>query len=158
MADQQQDPTVTIDMPGSFDEYFSGSSVGQGVYDEPAAEQLGAAYTAAVYTRRGKGYTRCMTMSAEAAWLLYEYAENPLLGGDYTPAEIRGARTTRDRISMALKELYTARTPLDSPVITPDGPGRVQNITIGDVCAYYAVRTDAGLRRYREEQIVVVGT
>lgn len=65
-----KDKVITIDLPGKFDSFFSGSSVGQGQTDMkvsgyPGAPGLYKAYTEARHIKRGKGYSLRLTIPVD---------------------------------------------------------------------------------------------
>lgn len=93
--------SVQIDLPGKFDSFFSGSSVGQnpdGYSHVPAvqagADLLHAAYIDCEHRKIGKGYALRLTLAGEAS--LVEHAIDVL--GDYTDAcRVANKDTAEDR-------------------------------------------------------------
>lgn len=103
--------SYTIDVPGAFETYFTGSGVyaGETYTDEPeierGAKELREAWLNGRTIRRGKGHTlRVELPSVEATVVLAEYAMWCLgvnYGGDRDYAEIAAARKTLERIEAA---------------------------------------------------------
>ena len=99
---------IVIDMPGAFDAWFSGTSIGQGATDltDDLDKALQAAYQAATRTKRGKGYTLRLTFTdgaqpaAQVAATLWDYADFCLDANRDEPisSEVAAARTLRKRI------------------------------------------------------------
>jgi hypothetical protein len=113
---------VTIDMPGKFSGFFSGSSVGQGQIEDsgyPGAAALWEAYRHARRIHRGHGHTVRLTFpradAADALACLDAYAESCLVANSDYPdhAEVASARTMRDRIGA----VYVALGDVDAPLL-----------------------------------------
>jgi hypothetical protein len=103
--------TMTIDVPGAFECFFTGSGAyaGDPYSNDPEPEQgardLVAAWKEAPTIRRGKGHSIRVTLpSVFAALVLAEYAEACLTsnyGGDVEQSEVRAARAVHARIEEA---------------------------------------------------------
>lgn len=109
---------VTIDMPGAFETFWTGTGVAQGqvyVDDDEAleagAKELRHAYDVGKSIRRGRGYSMRLTLTTpEAVEVLRDYADvciSSNLGGDVDYAEVRAARALVVRCNAALKKMET---------------------------------------------------
>ena len=109
-------PVYTIDMPGAFECFWTGTGVAQGQrYSDDADLERGAlelklAYEQGQVIPRGKGRSIRLTLpSEEAVQVLWEYAAVLLdsnLGGDQEHTEMRAARNVMARCVKAVgKEL-----------------------------------------------------
>jgi hypothetical protein len=113
---------LTIDLPGKFDVYFSGSGVAQGqTENDPTLEKLHAAYKAAVVIRRGKGRAIRLTLPDEGATdilvALIDYADtcyvvNSDLASDRT-VEARDRFDALGEQQAAMRVIERARKLLD---------------------------------------------
>lgn len=89
----------TISLPGRFDGYFGGSGPAQGqTGDDPDVIELAEAWHAATLAKRGRGYTRTMTMSTGAWNALAEWASVGAMldEGPNEPEVLRDAAASRD--------------------------------------------------------------
>lgn len=108
--------TFTVDIPGAFESFFTGTGAiqqagtpGYSYSDNPDMErgaiELRRAWETSTRLRRGRGHTdRVELSSVEAAIVLAEYAEVCLssnFGGDREWSEINAARTVLARIEKA---------------------------------------------------------
>lgn len=97
----------TIDMPGAFDSYFSGTGIGQGQDLEDNADRaLYDAYRNATRIRSGKGYRLRMTVDLDGAASLAEYCDfcigaNSQTYGENINSELQAARKLLERIEDA---------------------------------------------------------
>jgi hypothetical protein len=116
---------ITIDLPGKFDNFFSGSSVGQGQFDGsyPGGECLYKAYMESKRITRGKGYSLRLTIpvdehTRDVLDCLRDYGETCIsankdsTGSDNEPevrsdayGEIAAGRKVCERVDAALKGL-----------------------------------------------------
>ena len=94
----------TIDVPGAFDSYFSGTGIGQGQELESESDRaFYAAYRGAKTIRSGKGYRLRMAVDLDGAATLAEYADfcigaNSQTYGENNGSELAAARTLLERI------------------------------------------------------------
>lgn len=108
--------SITIDIPGAFDSFFSLSGVGQGETSREKAGYLGApglykAYTDSARINCGKGYRLRLTIPRDemidaVLYCLWHYADtcycvnqdNASSGDNEARTEMRAGQTTRLRV------------------------------------------------------------
>lgn len=114
--------SITINLPGKFNDFFSGSSVGQGqtsleATGYPGAPGLYAAYLAAERRKVGKGYSYRLTIPVDehtddVLRCLWEYADTCYwvnLDEPETRDEARAGQVVRDRVEGAQAALAKQR-------------------------------------------------
>lgn len=102
-----QGEIIVLDLPGAFDSYFSGSSVGQGQVETagyPRAKETYEAYKRATRFRRGKGYIVRLVIPKDVAqgvlYTMWEYCDACLVANSDEPqySEVSAAKRLLERI------------------------------------------------------------
>lgn len=104
---------VVLDLPGKFDVFFSGSSVGQGQVENsgyPRARETYELYKSATHFKRGKGYSTRMFVPKEVAqgvlYTLWQYADSCIVANSDEPdySEVGAAKKVLERIQKLQQE------------------------------------------------------
>lgn len=107
----RNDGPITLQIPGAFDGYFSGSSIGQGIPEQwdptsAGARVLSDAYVTARSVRRGRAVSiHLRGLTVDACRVLRQIAEDCLevnRFGDKDPTEMRAARIVLERAEEAI--------------------------------------------------------
>jgi hypothetical protein len=111
--------SVTLVLPGAFDDWFEGTGIGQGQTEgDPEAEATRVAWEAGAYRRYGRnGHTRTITTDSLTVLDIFHdyagYCADANDHGDTDPREVRALHTLYPRIKEAratLRALLAVRT------------------------------------------------
>jgi len=105
------EPVTEITVPGAFADWFTGTGVAQGQDDSDSeCLALRLAMEASVQRTAGRSYYLTVTASTAVLEMLVEYAVYCIDANtdEPVPAELRAARTVRDRAREALARLGVA--------------------------------------------------
>jgi len=101
--------SYTVDLPGVFDSYFSGSSIAQGQTNDLSDREAHTAYRSLVRIKRGRGSILRITGSRRALLVIREYAHNFIeevvidREFEHSSSELRAMRSVVERIDAVLK-------------------------------------------------------